>query len=127
MTFSENGNFVCRGIRWLPFPIESGAQVDDAPIDSAVVLITPSASIDITGLDPKLAFATDSPHGSMLWIRNKSETHSVTLKHGSIMRAAGNRFYHPDGIDYVIGPKRQAQALYDTDENDLNPGWWLYA
>ena len=124
--FVVNGNVVCQGIRWDPFTITSAVQVDNAPINSAVVLVKPSAAIDVTGFDPALAFATSTPHGSMLWLRNKSLTHSVTLKHDATS-SAGNRIYTPSGSDYVVGPKSQAFLLYDTDENEANPGWWVFA
>lgn len=124
--FFENGNLVCRGIRWSPYTSAPSAQVDNMPIESAVVLINPSAAVNVTGFDPALAFATATPHGSMLWLRNKSPTHDVTLKH-NMASAAGNRIYTFDGADFVLGPKHQAFLLYDTDENDANPGWWVFA
>jgi hypothetical protein len=119
----EDGNFVLQGITWDPSPHALAANANDLAVTSAVVFLTPSAAIDVTGFDGSQILARG---GSMLWIRNKSATHAVTLK-ADTTSAAGNRIYTADGLDAVIGPKRQAFLLYDTDEAGANPGWWVFA
>jgi hypothetical protein len=117
------GNLVLRGIRWEASEHAPSANVDDLAISSSVVLILPSAAIDVTGFNAS-AFAPDL--GSMLWIRNKSPTHSIALVHDSTS-AAGNRIFTPSGSNYSLGAKSQAFLLYDTDHTDANPGWWVFA
>jgi hypothetical protein len=120
-----DGNLILRGITWIPCNVSIAVSANNLAIDSSIVLVKPSANISITGFDASAVFG-EVKEGTMIWLRNKSPTFSITLAHDTTS-TVGNRVYTPSGSDYVVTPKSQSFLMYDSDENDGNPGWWVFA
>lgn len=99
-------------ITYTPHELELNANANDLDVTATMVYITPTDNVNITGLsyDPEA-------DGKMLWIRNRSDTYSITLKMDSELSLEGHRIYNDTGADLVIAPLKRTILLYDN-------GWW---
>lgn len=75
--------------------------------DAAVIRVTPSAAINLTGL-------ASPENGRVLMLLNLSDTYDVTLKHESASSTAANRIDLEDDTDLVLSGGQAALLWYDS-------------
>lgn len=101
---------------WSENVISFGTNQNNILIVSSVVFLEPSVdNLEITGFNPeRLTIST------MLWLRNRSTTNSIILKHENTGSTSDYRINTSDGLDYTIAPKTQVFLLYDQNR------WWVF-
>jgi len=98
----------------------AGENNDINASNSCLVVETSNDGDSITGI-----VSDTYVSGEIVWIVNVSETNNLILKNEDNSSAVGNRIFTPNGSDYIVPPKKQAQLMY-IDKPSL-AGWWLSA
>lgn len=100
-----------------PFQVVSSLVNGDNPDlvfgDYAAIKLTagPTGAFSISGIDPSTALTAFSPNGRILYLYNGTGQ-AMTLKHQSVLSAAGFRLFSGTGADVAA---TTAVLLYDSD------------
>jgi hypothetical protein len=96
--------------------INIGENLNNVSVTSNCVGLVPSLDmLVITGFQQP-----ENKAGSIIWVRNRSTTLSIVLKHDSASSDIDNRIKSRLGVDFVLIPKQLAILMWD------GAGWWIW-